>query len=430
MRIWIVFCAISIGLQSATLELSLQNAEQLALQTSDRLKATEIDIDVVKEQENAGFSGLFPKLSLQGNYTYLSTLPSLAIGPPGTQKVTFGDHNNYSVGPTLNYTLWDTFASIKNFQALEKLKEAKKQDYAATKLQILFATRFAYIRVQLALEELHLVTASLELARSQQHDVQNRFKAGAGTQLDKLISNRQVLGFELQLKQKNAELALFSKDLTALLAINSLEDRKLEPLQITLAHLKSIELSAPTKEQPQIKSLRLMTESLTSSASAQTAKLFPTVQLFASSTLAYPNGPVLNQINQNTIGLTLSIPLYIGDPTWHLAASKRREALAAKHRALQLQTDINRDFEKAHDMLSSLDEQKQLATEDVLKSAEVAQLYYSSYKAGRSNLTDVQSANNQALQSKVNAARIDAQILNQLVSLMALSGKEVSHENP
>lgn len=288
----------------------------------------------------------------------------------------------------------------------------------------------AYIRTQLAQEELRLVNDSLELARTQQHDVQNRFKAGAATQLDRLISNRQVLGFELQLKQKSAELSAFSKDLQALTGLTNMESKKLEALSHTLAHLNPIEFSAPTDQQPQIRSLKLLGESLNKTASAQTAKLFPTIQLFASTTLAYPNGPVLNQINQNTIGLTLSMPLYIGDPTWHLAASKRREAEATKHRALQLQTDMNRDYAKANEMLLSLREQQQLAAEDVSKSAEVALLYYSSYKAGKSNLTDVQIANNQALQSKVNAARIDAQILDQLISLMSLSGKEASHESP
>jgi outer membrane protein TolC len=417
MRVFLVFLIFS-SVAKAQL-LSLRDAEQQALQSSERLKAAKLDSAAITSQESAGFSALLPRLSLQGNYTYLSTLPSLSVAP-GAPAITFGDHNNYSIGPALHYTLWDSLSSWKSFQALKKLKEAREQDQASTKLQILFAVRSAYVRVQLALEEIRLVLGSLDLAHAQKRDILSRFKVGAATHLDKVISNRQVLGFELQLKQKQAELATYYQDLSAL--TGQIESKNLESLSTTLANLSLAKISAPTEEQPQIKSLRLMSEYSDKTAAAQTAKLFPTINLFASTTLAYPNGPVLKHINQNTIGLTLSLPLYLGDPTWHLAESKRREAQAAKHRALQLQTDIHRDYLKSSELLASLKEQQKLANLDVLQSEEAAKLYYSSYQAGRGNLTDVQNANNQALSSKVNAARIDAQILNQLITLMALSG--------
>lgn len=409
------------------LGLTLHEAEQETLKTSDQLKAAILDVEVIGEQEGAGFASMLPRISLQGNYTYLSTLPSLSI-TPGAPAYTFGSHNNYSVGPALSYTLWDTLSSLKSFQALSKLRESKQQDRVSTQIQLIFSVRAAYIRVQLALEELRLVNASLDLARAQQKDIQNRFKAGAATQLDQLTSSREVLGYQLQVQQKQAELSSASKNLLAL--VGKKEDLKLDSLEDTLTNLSRLQISTPTDAQPQIRSLQLLAESSEKSASAQTAKLFPTIQLAASSTLAYPNGPVMNQINQNMVGLVLSIPLYIGDPTWHLAASKRREAQANKHRAQQLKTNINRDFSKASEMLDSLYGQKKLSTQDVLQSEEAAKLYYSSYKAGKNNLIDVQIANNQALQAKVGAARIDAQILNQLILLNALSGEQNTYESP
>lgn len=415
-------------------ELTLHNAEKQTLQTSDQLKAEILDVDVIGEQQSAGFASMLPKISVQGNYTYLGTLPSLSF-MAGTPSYTFGSHHNYSIGPALNYILWDTFSSLKSFQALSKLKESKQQDLANTRIQLLFSVRASYIRVQLALEELRLVNNSLALARAQKKDIQNRFKAGAATRLDLLTSDREVLRYQIQLEQKQAELSSVFKDLLALVGNPEFTELnlKLDSLTHTLATLSSEPISAPTNQQPQIKSLQLLAESSEKSASAQTAKLFPTIQLSASSTFAYPNGPVMTQINQNMIGLVLSLPLYVGDPTWHLAASKRREAKAIKYRADQLKTNILRDFSKASEMLHSLYEQKKLCAQDVLESEEAAKLYYQSYQAGKMNLINVQTANNQELQSKVNSARIDAQILNQLISLMALSGtqkEEFSHESP
>lgn len=113
-----------------------------------------------------------------------------------------------------------------------------------------------------------------------------------------------------------------------------------------------------------------------------------------------------------------------------LGCFKRREAQANKHRADQLQTNINRDFSKATEILASLYDQKKLAALDVLESQEAAKLYYGSYKAGKNNLIDVQTANYQAFQAKVGAVQIDAQILNQLILLNALSGEQNTHESP
>ena len=422
-------------------ELSLRDAENQALKTSETLKAAASDVDAATEQEEAGLALLWPRLSLQAGYQYQTAIPSLSLSP-GSPAISFGSNYGYSVGPALNYTLWDTFSSLRAFRSISKLRSSRQQDRTTQELQLLLSLRSAYVRVQLALEELRLVNGSLDLARAQERDIQNRLHAGAATRLDEVISSRQVLGFELQFKQKQADLSSALKDLLAFVGNPPIKDLshpgppeieevslvlKTDSLMTTLNELGKVEIRPPDDEQPQIRSQQLQAESADLAASSQTAKLFPTVQLSASAALAYPNGPQLVQINQNTIGLTLSMPLFLGDPTWHLAAEKRCEAESARHRAEQLKTNILRDFTKAQEMLNSLYEQKKLAIDDVSQSSEAAKLYYSSYKAGKNNLLDVQTANNQALQAKVAAARIDAQILNQLISLIALSGKGAKH---
>jgi outer membrane protein TolC len=59
------------------------------------LKATYSDLEAADEQKKAAFSGFMPRLSLQGGYTYLSTLPSLNLNP-ATGPIRFGDHSNYN----------------------------------------------------------------------------------------------------------------------------------------------------------------------------------------------------------------------------------------------------------------------------------------------------------------------------------------------
>ena len=422
--------------------LSLQDAENKALQTSETLKAAASDVQAAKELEGAGHAALFPQLSLKANYQYQTVVPSLSI-LPGSPAVALGSNYSYSVGPALSYTLWDSFSSLKSYQSLSKLTESHQENRNHAELQLLLALRLSYIRVQLALEELRLVNGSVQLARAQNQDIQNRIRAGAATRLDTVTSNRQVLSYELQFKQKQSDLSAALKDLLALIGNPSLKDishpgppdveavslvLKLDPLTTTLTQLGKQVISPPTRMQPLVRVQELQAEAAEKAASSQTAKLLPTLQVLASSAVAYPNGPSLVQINQNSIGFGLSMPLFLGDPTCHLAAEKRSEAISARHRAEQVRIDLQRDYSKALEMLESLREQKKLAATDVIQSGEAAKLYYSSYKGGKSSLIDVQTANNEALQSKVGAARIDAQILNQLISLMALSGKEEIHD--
>ena len=86
---------------------------------------------------------------------------------------------------------------------------------------------------------------------------------------------------------------------------------------------------------------------------------------------------------------------------------------------------MDRDYEKAVALITSLRAQQKMSLEDVALSESAAKLYYQSYRAGKINLIDVQSANNRALNAKVNAARTNAQVLNQLFTLNLISGERL-----
>jgi outer membrane protein TolC len=159
-------------------------------------------------------------------------------------------------------------------------------------------------------------------------------------------------------------------------------------------------------------------DSLDYSASSQKARVYPALTLQASSVYTLPFGPLTSPYNQNSVTLNLSAPLWLGDPTWRQASQTRSLAESARHREEQQRINVSRDYGKARELLASLREQRKLATRDIQESEDAARLYYTSYK-------DVENANNQALLAKVTAARLDAQILTQLIALKALTGEEL-----
>lgn len=435
-----LFCiAISRNTRAEVFEISLKDAEKTAISASHLLKSYVSEVNAASSGKDAQFQNLLPRLSFQAGYTYYNFIPSINLG--FGSSLPFGTNNTYSFGPVLNYTLWDSFSGNKAYQSASKMEEARDEDRKNAELQLLASVRSAYVQVQLGFEELKLIYGSLELARAQDHDVQNRYQAGAAAKLDIVTSQRSVLSYEIQFKAKQTDLAASLRDLMTLLGDTSKRDLThpgpagvphvtlgltLEPLENLLAELDQSTYTAPGDDQPQIRSQLLQSESMELNAKSESAKLLPVIQVAGAVTYNRPDIPNPPRFFQETASVNLSVPLYLGDPTSNLAAQQRSLAESAHYRADQLRENILRDFDKAREMIDSLHEQRQLALKDITESEEEARLYFTSYKAGKLQLIDVQNANNQALQAKVNSARIDAQILNQIFVLQTLSGQALS----
>ncbi len=425
---------------AASFALTLREAEQKALSSSNRLKAAGLDETAAREQANAQYQALLPHLSFQANYTYLAQIPIINLG--GLIRVPFGTNSVYTFGPQLTYTLFDGFSSQKAYTASHLLEEAREEDRKNSERQLLLNTRAAYVQVQLGLEELRLIQESRELALAQHHDVLARFHAGAAARLELVTAERSVLSYDIQFKQRQADLSSSLRDLLAI--INNgpveladsavaqpgpegvLETRlvlRLDPLGRTLDEQARTPLDPPTDAEPQLQSPILQARSLRENAESQSSHALPTVQLSAAVNYNRPDVPNPPSYWQESIGAGLSMPIFLGDPTRYQAAQLRAQADAADFRVAQMRLDLDRDFGKAREELQSLWERRRLAASDVSQSEIEARLYYTSYKAGKIQFIYVQNSNLQALQAKVYAARIDAQILNQIILLRSLSGK-------
>jgi outer membrane protein TolC len=429
--------------QSENLALTLRDAEKQALSSSNQLKSSAATAEAAEENESAQLQNLLPRLSFQASYQYYATIPEIRFAGAGGTLIPFGTHDVYSFGPQLNYTLWDTFSSRDQYKASGLLKAARDEDRKNTELQLLSSLRNAYVQVQLGIEELTLINGSLELARSEDRDVTNRFKAGAADKIDVITSQRSVLSYQIQFEQRQSQLSSSLQDLLHLVGDQRPHDvshpgptgipgvtfaLNLDSLkQLLGSELLPPSAATPGNAQPQIRSQEFQSQSYEYTAKSQFAKVFPVVQLSAAVTDERPNIPNPITFLQETVGVTLSLPLWVGDTSSKLAAEQRRQSDAASYKAAQLQDDISRDYSKARETLASLRVQSELSRRDVEQSEEQARLYFTSYKLGKINFIDVQNANNQALTAKVSSARIDAQILTQVITLLSLSGEESSH---
>ncbi|MFA6318037.1 MAG: TolC family protein [Elusimicrobiota bacterium] len=450
------------GHAAPQLKLTLAEAVSSALADSPALRAAEADWAAAVSRGKSRWGVLWPRLSAEASYRFVSAVPELSVLPGRSQSL--GDHHNASVGPTLDWTLWDQGARRGAWLSAIAGADARSQDLRAARRQVRLRTRLAYFQAQLAVESVRLLGDSLKLAQSQYGDVEKRREAGASSRLDSLQAHQEVLQRLRQFRQARSDLAACLRDLFSLTGRDPgidlslpLDGRMLpapgvagagvplpaaresglpadiEPasaavfldeLEASLKELGPVENWSLDETHPGVAALRDAARSSKLAASGARAGLWPRLGLMARTSLEYPNGPVLEDFHQNTVGVSASMPLFEFNRTRKEAQSLDLQARAAEERAEGARRDLSRDWQKAKDQLLGLRAQKELCVKASAEAKEAAGLTYESYKAGRVTFIEVQSSNLRELEALVQTARTDAGALVQLAAMASLSSKE------
>jgi outer membrane protein len=410
--------------------LSLQQAEDLAQKFSYSLKSINAEVQALQNKADGQHSLLLPKITLEANYKYVTEVPTLKF--PGGTHMAFGDNQNYSIGPVLTWSLWDFGTNQKIESATRALGKSKAAEKDISHRQILLNVRLSYFKVQLRIEQQRLIADSLKLVESQYKDIQNRVNAGSSNRIDLLSAHKEVLNLKLQARQIQADLISDLRDLYALTGIanfgNMLTMIKVDPISSAVAGLskqtkeKFVELDL--NQHPLIKAHTANAESYRLSAEGLKANQLPKLNLFAKTSIDYPNGPILEKFNQNTIGLSLTMPIFEGSRSSSEAAEKLNLAEASEDRREQVRIDLIRDWQKSNEQLIAFRDKIDIYKNSISESEERSKLVYASYRIGRSSFLDVQSANLHALETKVQSTTNDVQILIQMAYLASISEEQ------
>ena len=433
---------------SPQIHLRLRAMQEKALQYSPRLLAIRSEEDSARSHAEAQHTFLFPKLYLDASYRYQSVVPSLTFPLPGAPNLSFGDNNNYSIGPALQWTALDFGANLNSWKSASETEKAKSQERQSVERQVLLLVRQAYFRVQLALEQMHIISDSLALSEAQYQDIRHRYQAGTSSRLDSLSAHKEVLSYSVQLRRSQADLSAairelyavsgeplpadFSKPVTAVLQKDASRAEneaptvwvQADPISESLETVKTevpLKYDLPMDANPQLQTLAHQSESALKAGDASQSGLYPKLQFSAKSSYDYPNGPIKDHIQQNIVAMSLTMPLFEFSRTRLEAQATRSQALALEARREQSLLDLQRDWNQALDQLAALQEQQKLLRESAAESVEVARLTYDSYTAGRSTFLEVQSANLRSLDARVQATRNDVQILIQLALINNLA---------
>lgn len=434
--------------QSAVFNESLQSALQKAADYSPTLKSAQASAESADSGKEAYFDHLLPTLTFEGSYYYQTDVPTVTIPTMGALNV--GAHNNYTFGPVLRYNLFDGRQTSRNYQSSDLQAQGKKETLKANRRDLSLNVNSAYFRAQLALKNLMMTSDALKLSQAQSHDIDLRFQAGSSSKLDQYSAQRDVVSYQLKFQQAQADLAGTLRDLFALTGENGDVDVSLpvpaelqgklpkgvanptayirldsqeDSLKVFSAYSKN---AAPDADQPQVKALMLSARSSELAAEAQKGGMWPKVDVFAKGQELYPNYIEPTQAWNNEVGVNVTVPLWLGDASSDLAKQKSKEALSARYQSDQKLSDMVRDYLKTRDLIGNLEMQKVANAQFVEQTEQIEKLTFQSYKSGRVNYLDVQTANLRLLEAHVTSAQTDQQYLLQLAQLEYLSSKENS----
>jgi outer membrane protein TolC len=432
-----------LGADTPRLAISLDQAVQASLDTSDQWKSARLNAEGAEDQALSQRGRLLPKLSIDGSYTYLAEIPTLQLSPQAP-AVAFTTHNQYSIGPEINWTAFSGGAISQSWRAAQANAHAQRQEAEAIQRQIRLAARLVYFQAQLAAEQVRLYAESYHVEQAQYHDIDVRFRNGESAKVDLLSAEQDLLTRQNQLLQARANLAAAIRDLTSI----TQQGENLDPtwpqdaqavfetsaempastLILALDHLSDSLAQMDPKaghrfdqHQPSLEYLSELAESSRRTAKSLEGGHWPTLNVLASIMREYPNGPIAQSVTQKTFGVNLNFPLFAGGETLYAVRAQKKQAEATEETRVQTARNLLDSWQKAKDQTASLRIQQALTHRAAERAAEVARLRYQAYQLGQLRYLDVEDANLKEVQAKVDAATTNVNLLIQLANLESLS---------
>jgi len=436
--VFLCFILLACVLYAGAAALTLSACEKAALDNSPDIKTLSAQADAAEQAYKNISSSLYPSINFEANGSYVTEVPQINLGP---QNFKFGDNWGYSLGPVLYYTLFDYGARQDAGKSAKSAYEAAQAQLDWGRKNVLLSVRLAYFKVTADLENMFLLAGQLEVARRQSSDVKAAFNAGAKSDLDVYMADKQVMTLLSQINSARAETASDLRDLFEI-TVDDFGVNPSYPLDARLANTAGLEppsvlLSVDNVDAalenfnvynyfdfdaagPQLVAQDKMIEYYNRLASSYKSSLWPNVALKAGAYLEYPNGPLRESVFLGSGSLSVVVPLFEGSRTRSKAEEQRHNAAAASAQREQVFNNLKKIFDGAKDRLNSIKTEQKLAEQIIQNNKRTVDLTYSAYKAGNVTFLEVDTADNKLTEGKANLVNLKIENLTKLAVIASL----------
>ncbi len=217
-RIQLLAITIFFSGQVFGMNLTLEEAIQIALRNNNTIQAQEAEVESAKGTVISGFSGFLPKVEGRLSY-YLgekgyeisTTIPANSFGPefPPTDLTTGFNSESFTYDYTLGITLTQPIfagGKIWNGYKMSKLgKKIQEEKLRQTKNEITFQVIDAFYRILLAKSFLEVAKEAKALSDEHLRVARARYRAGEATEYEVLRAEVESANLDSQLiKAENA----------------------------------------------------------------------------------------------------------------------------------------------------------------------------------------------------------------------------------
>ncbi|MGI6218551.1 MAG: TolC family protein [Bacteroidaceae bacterium] len=321
---------------------TLQSCIDYALEQNISIKQSQNTLEQNLVDTKSAKAALFPSLSFNTSHNY-NNQPYGGLGSVGS-SYNDGSINNYTGNYNLsaNLTIYNGGRNLNNIRYNKLLSQTAEENIAEQKNQVILAVTQAYLQILYASEAVRINIFTLQSDSAQLERTRELMNNGLMTKVDVAQMESQLSTDAYQLVQSQTSLANYELQLKQLLEIEGSETMQLALPEISDEQVLTL---LPDKEQvyatalgimPEIKAGKLSTEAAELNEKIAKSGYYPTISLQAStgtgsnsaSDLGF--GKQLKQSWNNTIGISLSLPIFDNRSNKSAVEKARLQTLSSK----------------------------------------------------------------------------------------------------
>lgn len=179
-----------------TLELSLYQAIDYALQNNPEIEQLTLDAGTAQAMVDEARSAFYPSISASGYYAYMS---DVAVFELDSIPIPMGQHENYNYQVSLQQVLF-TWGKIYNVYKISDLgKDIAQLDMVRKRQEVRYSVTDAFYGILILKEMVNLSRESLVQLERHAKSVETRYRAGLVPQFELLRAQVQVANLKPQM---------------------------------------------------------------------------------------------------------------------------------------------------------------------------------------------------------------------------------------
>lgn len=421
--------------------LTLEQAIEVSLANNSEMRRALFSVLDADEEVRVAWSELLPNVSATAGYTRNIEIPVNFLpaeffgGEPGELiPVAFGTDNNWTGGVTVSQNIFRGEA-IVGVSSSALFKSAQQENMRTTAQHIVTRTRKAYYRVLVAEEQLRLQQAAVDRIEENLRENRGRYRAGMADEYDVLrlevqLANQKPLVSEARfgVEQAYRELKLVlgvpvemplrtAGDLNRFSILpdgsSAPENASIERID-RMTPLPSTEDTAPMdlmrSFRGDLRVLRVQGELVDREIMAIRSRFLPTVTAnynlqWVAAQAGSPR-PFENAVRFQTVGLTVSVPLFEGMQRRAVLEQARINRKDVEEQRMASERAARNEFESSVENLNRIFETASALEQAVDQARRGYEIARQRFSEGMGSQTEVTEAELQVREAEINYARM------------------------